>query len=320
MGATHLKAFSSVDGVEVAAISTSNPRSLEGDLTHIRGNLGRETGRYDFSKTRKYSEWRELVNDPDLDVVDICLPTHLHGEAADTALSAGKHVLCEKPMALTAEDCDRMIAAARTHDRVLMVAQVLRFWPEYRFLEQFVRSGQYGKVISATFVRRCGVPDWSKWLPKEEQSGGALLDLLVHDIDQILLLFGMPARLAAKSLGEVDTVSATFIYPGGPEVRLQGGWFAPDTPFAMGFQVRTEKAELELTPDGLTLNSQQGQQKITPDGQDGYDAEAAYFVECCRSNTRPERCLPEDSAKAVRAALALKKSRSEGGQQIECEN
>ena len=97
MGATHLKAFSAIDGVEVGAISTSNPRSLEGDLSHIRGNLGRETGVYDFSKTRKYQHWRELLTDPELDAVDICLPTDLHVEASQIALKAGKHVLCEKP-------------------------------------------------------------------------------------------------------------------------------------------------------------------------------------------------------------------------------
>ena len=320
MGATHLKAFSAIGGVEVGAISTSNPRSLEGDLSHIRGNLGRETGIYDFSKTRKYSDWRELLTDPELDAVDICLPTDLHVEASQIALNAGKHVLCEKPMALSADGCDQMIAAAKKNDRILMIAQVLRFWPEYKFLERFVRSGEYGKIRNATFVRRCGIPDWSKWLPHEERSGGALLDLLVHDIDQILFLFGMPAKVAAKSLGEIDTVSATCIYDGGPEVRLQGGWFSPETPFAMGFQVRAERAELELTPDGLTLNTEKGQEKISPEGADGYEAETAYFVECCRSHQRPERCLPEDSANAVRLALAMKESRNQGGKQIACQS
>jgi hypothetical protein len=88
----------------------------------------------------------------------------------------------------------------------------------------------------------------------------------------------------------------------------------------MGFQVRAEKAELELTPDGLTLNAESGQKKISPEGPDGYEAETAYFVECCRSHKRPERCLPEDSANAVRLALAMKKSRDEGGKQIACQS
>ena len=319
MGATHLQAFSSIGGVTVAAVSTNNPRSREGDLTHVGGNLGRQVGKFDFSSVRKYSDWRDLVADSELDAVDICFPTDLHLPVAGAALNLGKHVLCEKPMALTASECDQMLSASTSSRRVLMIGQVLRFWPEYRFLEQFVRSGEYGAIKQATFVRRCGVPDWSKWLLDENRSGGAILDLLVHDIDQALFLFGIPARVAAKSLGEVDTVSATLLYPGGPEVRIQGGWFPAATPFAMRFQVRAERAELELTPDGLRLLDHEGNVKpITPPGNDGYADEVSYFVESCRSNTPPARCLPEDSARSVKLALALKQSRAEGGNPIAC--
>lgn len=319
MGATHLKAFSQLPGVRVAAISTNDPRARAGDLSHIGGNLGRETGSYDFSNLRAYENWRDLIADRDLDAVDVCLPTDLHAAVALAALAAGKHVLVEKPMALSAADCDHMIDAAEAAKRVLMVAQVLRFWPEYLYLKDFVASQRCGAVLAATFTRRCGLPDWSRWLPDEQRSGGALLDLLVHDIDQILLLFGAPARVAAKDLGPVDTLSATFLYPNGPEVRLQGGWFPPGIPFAMGFRVRAERAELELTPAGLRENGVSGASEIMhPEGGDAYQAEARYFVECCRSNTPPARCLPVDSARAVKLALLLKQSRDEGGNQIPC--
>jgi predicted dehydrogenase len=320
MGATHLKAFSSIEGVTIAAVSTNNPQALEGDLTQVGGNLGRETGKYDFSNVRKYKNWRELVADPDLDAIDACIPTDLHLPVTLAALDHGKHVLCEKPMGLSVSDCDRMIDAARARSKILMIGQVLRFWPDYKFLEHFVKSGEYGTVKTATFVRRCGVPDWSKWLLDRERSGGALLDLLIHDIDVALWLFGPPARIAAKSLGEADTVSATLIYPGGPEVRIQGGWFPAGTPFAMGFQVLAGRGDLELTPDGLRLNDGSGESKaIKPEGPDGYEAEVRYFVECCRSGQQPERCLPEDSARAVKLALALAESRAQGGTQISCE-
>ena len=102
------------------------------------------------------------------------------------------------------------------------------------------------------------MPTWSKWLPDESRSGGAVLDLLVHDIDQILLLFGTPDRVTAKQLGSGDALMASFIYPGGPEVRLQGGWFEPDAPFAMSFQVRADQGQMELTPDGLMLSDMTG--------------------------------------------------------------
>ena len=318
MGATHVKAFSNMDGVSVAAVSANNPLALNGDLTTVGGNLGHAGAAYDFSNVRKYAHWRDLVADPDLDAVDICLPTDLHLPVTLAALGSGKHVLCEKPMALTAEECDQMVSASREADRVLMVGQVLRFWPEYLHLEDFVKSGKHGKVIAATFVRRCGLPDWSKWLPDEKRSGGALLDLLVHDIDQALSLFGVPAKVTAKSLGGPDSVSASLIYPGGPEVRIQGGWFAPETEFSMSFQVRAERGELLLNAGGLRMNDVQGNSTAIETGGEGYDAEVRYFVECCRSNKQPERCLPQDSAKAVKLALALKESRSKGGEQIPC--
>jgi predicted dehydrogenase len=318
MGATHIKAFSGIEGVSVSAVSANNPRALDGDLTQVGGNLGHAGASYDFSSVRKYTNWRDLVADPDMDAVDICLPTDLHLPASLAALSAGKHVLCEKPMALTAEQCDQMISAAQQTERVLMIGQVLRFWPEYRYLEEFVKSGEHGKIKTVTFVRRCGVPDWSKWLMDEQRSGGALLDLLVHDIDQALFLFGDPAKVTAKTLGRDDTVSASLIYPGGPEVRIQGGWFPAGTEFAMSFQVRAERAELLLDGGGLRLNDAQGNSTAIKTEGEGYDAEVSYFVECCRENKQPERCLPQDSAKAVKLALLLKESRSRGGDPIAC--
>jgi predicted dehydrogenase len=228
-------------------------------------------------------------------------------------------VLCEKPMALTAADCDRMIAVAERQKRILMIGQVLRFFPQYRYLENFVRAGEYGKIRSATFVRRCGVPDWSRWLPDESRSGGAVIDLLIHDIDQALWLFGTPDRVAAKGIGDGDTLMATFLYPNGPEVRVQGGWFPAGTPLSMGFQVRADRAELEWSSEGLVLSDAAGERKeIEAPGPDGYDSEIAYFVDCCRTGSKPERCMPEESARALKLALLLKESRASGGEQLKC--
>ena len=212
-----------------------------------------------------------------------------------------------------------MIAEAEEHHRVLMAAQVLRFWPAYMRLEQFVKSREYGAILSAIFIRRCGLPDWSRWLIDDSRSGGALLDLLIHDIDQALWLFGYPDRIAAKSLGPVDTTAATLIYRSGPEVRIQGGWFAAGTPLSMTFQVRAERAEIELTPQGLYLSNQAGERKLLDlDAADPYETELAYFVECCRDNRKPERCMPQDSARAVKLALLMKQSRSLGGEPLKC--
>ena len=317
MGSTHLGVYSELPGVEVAAVCSQTAESLTGNLANVGGNLNRPARNYDFSNMRRYRDWRLLIEDPSLDAIDICLPTYLHAEIAVASLRAGKHVLCEKPMALSSHACAEMLRTAESGSRVLMIAHVLRFWPEYNFLEQFVKNGSYGRVLSATFYRRCGVPDWSAWLPDESQSGGAVLDLLSHDIDQALRLFGTPARLAAKSMGGLDTLMASLIYPGGPEVRIQGGWFAPATPFSMSFHVRAERAELEWRSNGLFLSDVTGKQtQIELPAEDAYRSEIAYFLECCLQGKQPDRCPPLDSARAVIVAELLRESRNGNGAQL----
>ena len=230
MGATHATAVTQLPDDSLAAVCTSDESRLNGDLTDVGGNLGTSFGKLDFSQVRKYREWEELVADETIAVVDICLPTQFHAPVTQAALQAGKHVFCEKPMALTTPDCEAMMKTALAAGRLLMIGQVLRFFPVYKLLKQAIDTREWGRIRSATFVRKCGVPQWSKWLNDEARSGGALMDLLVHDIDQALWMFGLPDRVSAKSIGGPDTVMATLIYPGGPEVRIQGGWFAPKRP------------------------------------------------------------------------------------------
>jgi predicted dehydrogenase len=317
MGATHLAAYAKIPSVKVVGISTQSNRSLADHLTNAGGNLNRPATQFDFTGVRQVAHWRELVLDSECDVIDICLPTDLHADVAITALAAGKHVLCEKPMALTTTDCERMMKAAQENDRVLMIAHVLRFWPEYDVLRDFVQSNRR-TIRSARFVRTAGLPDWSNWLPVESRSGGAVLDLSVHDIDQALRLFGFPERITAAPLGDIDAVQAVFDYPEGLNVQIEGGWFAPKTPFFMSFNARADHSLLELTREGLFLEGKKGRNKISPPAGDAYDAQIAYFVECCRVNKQPDRCPPEQSAEAVKLALLVKESRAKGGESIKC--
>ena len=148
----------------------------------------------------------------------------------------------------------------------------------------------------------------------ESRSGGAVFDLLIHDIDQALSLFGLPEQVSATSLGDVDTLRATLTYPGNLQVHIEGGWFHSETPFSMAFTVRTPGRELDFTAEGLRLNS--SPVDLAPG--DAYETELAYFVDCCRENRQPERCLPQDSAQAVDLALLLQQSRSSEGKQIRC--
>lgn len=319
MGATHATALTTQGGGELTAVCASDDRRLQGDLSGVGGNLGATFGQLDFSAVKKYRDWRDLVADKELDIVDICLPTEFHAPVALAAFESGKHVFCEKPMALTEDDCRAMIAASRRASRLLMIGQVLRFFPQYKRLKDAVINGEWGAIRSATFTRRCGIPQWSKWLTDEARSGGALIDLMVHDVDQALWLFGLPDRVAAKSIGEPDTVMATLIYPSGPEVRIQGGWFAPETPFSMAYQARFDRALLDMTLDGVTLSDAEGKStKLELPGGDPYSEQLRYFLRCCETNEEPALCRPQESANAVKVALLLKESRASGGEQLKC--
>lgn len=129
MGWVHWLSYQQLRGVRVAAICSRNPRKLEGDWRDIRGNFGPPGEKVPLNGAAAYAELDELLADERIDLVDICLPPSLHADAAIRALRAGKHVFCEKPMALTLADCRRMVAAAKKAKRQLLIGHVLPFCP-----------------------------------------------------------------------------------------------------------------------------------------------------------------------------------------------
>src|ERR1700719_4877479 len=136
MGSTHIRALQSILQAQLVAVCSRDEKKLAGDLSGIQGNLGGPGERLDFSALSKYRDIRQMLDDPRVEAVDLCLPTHLHAPVAIEAFAAGKHVLVEKPMALDAASARQMIAEAEKHRRVLMVAQVLRFFPMYQVLSE----------------------------------------------------------------------------------------------------------------------------------------------------------------------------------------
>ena len=141
--------------------------------------------------------------DQDIDMIDICNPTHLHPETAIKALHAGKHVLVEKAIALDPQDADAMLEAARKANRLLMVAHVLPFFPEFAYAAQAIRSGQYGKLLAGHFKRVIARPDWSAEIGDAAKTGGPAIDLHIHDTHFIGLVCGVPNQVF--STGVVGT-------------------------------------------------------------------------------------------------------------------
>ncbi|MBZ5728438.1 MAG: Gfo/Idh/MocA family oxidoreductase [Acidobacteriia bacterium] len=326
MGSTHAKALGAVPGVELAAVFSRDEKKLAGDLTGVRGNLGGRGEMADFAGVRKYREVEALLADPKIEAVDICLPTFLHEEAAIGAMRAGKHVLVEKPMALDDWTAGRMLSHAAKHSRVLMTAHVLRFWPAYVALRRAVEQGRWGAMRSAVFRRRCAAPGWGGWLRDPALSGGGAFDLLVHDADMCLHLFGKPEVLSATGCRDeaagIDCLHAQLSYAGGSVVLITGGWHHPGAyPFSMEYTVTLEGGTIEWgggeRPPAMYPADGPAQVLECPDC-DPYAAEIAYFAGCCGEGTAPALCPPRESAAAVSLMLLMLESRARNGQKLVC--
>ena len=318
MGRTHLQALKNIPGVEVVAVASDDPVALSGDLTAAEGNLGTSGEKFDFSAMNKYSDWKEAVRDADSEAVDLCLPTHMHAPAAIAALEAGKHVLLEKPIALTGEEADHIMEAAAASGRLLMTAQVLRFFPDYLPLIRLQRSGELGPMRTAVFRRRCAAPTWGAWLPDPSKSGGGVFDLLIHDVDMALHLFGMPAAVSATGCEDlakgIDIIHGVLHYDNGATVIITGGWHHPKSyPFSMEYAVSFDGGTVDYSSDGRPpkLYGQDGEaRELEKPEKDGYQAELEYFFECVAGNKKPERCPPEESAAAVKLTRLMTAARA----------
>jgi predicted dehydrogenase len=326
MGSTHLKGWSQLAGAQMVAVASDEPSKLTGDLSGVQGNIGGPGDRYDFSQMARYERWQDLIANPDVEAVDLCLPTNLHAPATMAALEAGKHVLVEKPMALSGAEARAMMELAERKGLILMTAQVLRFFPMYRALKTAVSTGQLGTVRSALFRRRCSAPAWSQWLADTAVSGGGVFDLLVHDVDMCVHLFGKPKSVRAVGHEDmkagIDWILAEFAYPDVGTVVVTGGWHHPKSyPFSMEYTVVGDAGTMEYSSAGRppSLYAADGsEQVVAMDAVDGYHAEVAYFHECVNSGRKPELCPPEESVLSVELAQLMQESRKRKGETIEC--
>jgi predicted dehydrogenase len=249
MGWIHWLTHRKLRGSRVVAVCETDPRRLTGDLRGIQGNFGPPGEQVDFSGIAAYANYDELLADDRIDLVDITLPTSLHADMAVRALRAGKHVFCEKPMALQLADCRKMVSAAEKAQRLLMIGHVLPFFPEYTWARKTIASGKYGRLLGGSFRRVISEPTWMRnyWSP--EHIGGPMLDLHVHDAHFIRLLFGMPQEVTTTGRTRNGLAqfwhsqfrfadSSTVVEATGGTVDQQG------RPFVHGFEIHLEQATL----------------------------------------------------------------------------
>jgi predicted dehydrogenase len=323
MGQQHFTIHQAMDNVDLLAVCDKLPGRVAEEVEAVGGNIG-EAQKLDLCEVGRYTCFDELLHHHGIECVDICTPTHLHAEMTVKALEAGKHVICEKPMALDPGECQQMIDAAAANGKLLFIAQCIRFWPDYELLAGWVKSGKLGRIVSAKFTRQSPPPVWSEgmWLLNTALSGGALLDLHIHDVDFIIDCFGMPPAVSSRAANRVtdglkaDHTFTQYLYPELACVA-EGGWGMPGTvPFEMGYQVLGEAGLLRFslaTDPMLQFFPAEGdiQHPHVP-AETGYQREFVHFMACLERGVASERVTPESAMQSVAVCMAETESANSG--------
>lgn len=255
-----------------------------------------------------YTDFDEMLEKEQLDILDICLPTYLHADFAVKAMERGIHVLSEKPISLKEEDVERVYTASEKNNVKFMVAQVLRFWPEYELVKSVYDSGKYGKLLSASMTRLGGIPKWSwdNWMRDEKRSGLVPYDLHIHDLDFIVYAFGAPENFVTHRSKRPDQDYLNVVYEF-PDffITTEASWYASPYPFSACFRFQFEKAiiayekgqciiyEENGTICDLTNTSDTDTGAINLPKSDAYANEIRYFTDCVLADRPPDKVKPE---------------------------
>ena len=319
MGMIHYLAAGTVAGAKVVALCSRDSQKLAGDWTGIHGNFGPRGSQMDLSEQAKYADFDALLADPAVDLVDLCVPNDQHARLAVRALEAGKNVLVEKPIALTTADADAMLAAAKATGKLLMVAHVLPFFPEFAYAAEAVTSGRYGALKAAHLNRVISRPDWSAGVADADRSGGPAIDLHIHDTHFIGLVCGVPRAVHSRGVvegREVRHLTTQYLYdlPDLAVSAVSGALSMAGRPFAHGFEFYLERATLSFASANMAGEEQVAPLSvILPDGTverpalgsaDPIDAFADELGVAVESVNRGV-ALPQLSANLARQALVI---------------
>jgi predicted dehydrogenase len=240
----------------------------------------------------------DALADPEVAIVSICTPTPTHAGLATEALQAGRHVLLEKPIALTLDDALALQRVAEASPGILMVAHVVRLFAGYSALADRIAAGAIGRPRAVQAQRLSAAPEGVDWLHDEELSGGLLVDFAIHDFDQANAVLGRPVAVSSipcgpRGSGFGGMVATTVEYAdGGVAHVMSAADLPPGTPFRTAFDVVGDAGVDAATGDDL----------------DPFVAQAAYFVSCVDSGTQPYRAPVSAAVEALRLALAARES------------
>ncbi len=289
----HIPAWESMENAELVALCDIRPERME---------------RFE-GKKRLYTSFEEMLANEELDILDICLPTYLHADFAVMAMEKGINVISEKPISLKEEDVERVYRTAEKNNVKFMVAQVLRFWPEYELLKEIYETKKYGKLLSGTMTRLGSYPRWSwdGWMMDEKRSGLVPFDLHIHDLDFMVYAFGMPkvAHQYRSKRPEQDYISITYDF-GEFSINSEASWYASSYPFTAEFRFQFEDA-IVANENGKMMIHLRNDEKIDLSQQaegdtgainlpksDAYANEIIYFANCVENNKPVEKVKPEE--------------------------
>lgn len=292
----HIPAWQSMEDVELVALCDVRPEQMTR-----------------YPELRQYTDMDDMLAKEQLDILDICLPTYLHADAAVKAMERGIHVLSEKPVSLKTEDVHRLYETAKRNNVRFMVAQVLRFWPEYVYLKEIYDSGRYGKLLSGRMARLGHMPGWSwdNWMKDESRSGLVPFDLHIHDLDFMVYTLGKPKQVSSFRARRPDQDVFTAVYQfDGFYVDSEATWYAAPYPFHASYRFQFEKALIVL--DGaLTVYEADG--KTFTVGADGgetggielpptnaYANEIRYFADCVKAGRDADRVKEKELETVVK--------------------
>ena len=317
MGSTHAAGYAALGGR--VKVKTVCARSVE-RAARVAATVGAEPS----------VDVEAMLSDPEVEAVDICLPTPLHREFAERAFEAGKHVFLEKPIALTLEDADAILLTADVSGKVLMVGLVLRFWPEYVRLRQLISSGGLGRARAVSTQRLSPPADWADWLGDREQSGGTAVDLLIHDFDQMNALLGAPRSVYASepTPGHVHAIveydGATGLaegsmamprsYPFSSNIRVLAAGGVADYAFSAAPVEGERNIGASTSARGVQVYPNGGDLRVEEvESCDPWAPEIEYFVACLEQNRQPDEGTGRQAREALAVSLAANRSLAERG-------
>ncbi len=330
IGQVHAKAHAEVEGTELCIAALIQPDS--------EMSLAEQYG------ARLYPSFEALLDDETVDAVDICLPNDLHRQFTVQAFEAGKHVLCEKPIALTLDDADAMIEASRRAGKFLMIGHVLRFWPEYLKAKEALDAGRVGQPLLITARRMvsllAGTRGEQDWRHDPRRSGGAVLDMQVHDLDAFCWFFGTPQAVVSRGIrsedGAISHVFTHLNFPDGKQAFVEASFMMQGNPLDIAFRILGTERSIEYSyqPAEFALHdikadaptqaapslmlyewNRDPEPLYTPQADSlavAFRKQIRYFVECVRTGTPPTVGTAEQAREALRIALASQESCESG--------